>query len=173
MFGMKRSFYLILLTIIVLSCSKDNQPTDHTTNLIIKMTDNPTDLQQVNVDIQKVILKGADETQEIELGTNAGIYDLLSLQNGVEVILAEGPVEITTLKQIRLVLGGNNSVMQDGEMHELKTPSAQQSGLKINLSKPLDPIDEIEILLDFDAKESVKQQGNGSFMLKPVIKVKE
>lgn len=171
---MKHCIYLLLVLIIIASCSKDNQTTDDsTTNLVIKMTDNPTDLQQVNVDIQKVILKGEDETQEIELGTNAGVYDLLSLQNGVEVILAEGPVEITTLKQIRLVLGSDNSVMQDGEMLELKTPSAEQSGLKIKLSKPLDPVDEIEILLDFDAEKSVKQLGNGDFMLKPVIKVME
>ncbi len=61
--------------------------------------------------------------------------------------------------------------MVDSVLHELKTPSAQQSGLKINVHADISNVDVFNLLIDFDAEESVVEQGNGGYILKPVIKV--
>ena len=55
----------------------------------------------------------------------------------------------------------------------MDTPSAQQSGLKINLNKILVQDSLNDVLLDFDANESVVEKGNGGYSLKPVVRVFE
>ncbi len=137
----------------------------------LRLTDDPVDADQVNVDIQQVYIFGQNEKDSIPLGANAGVYDLLQLQNGVDTLLASMSVNIDTVKQIRLVLGGDNTVMVDSVLHEMKTPSAQQSGLKIKVDLILSELDSIDVLLDFDAGESVKELGNGGYLLKPVLRV--
>lgn len=76
------------------------------------------------------------------------------------------------ISQVRLKLGDQNSVKIDGETHELKTPSGQQSGLKLKIDATLTEGISYSVLLDFDAARSVVKAGNsGNFNLKPVIRV--
>jgi hypothetical protein len=59
----------------------------------------------------------------------------------------------------------------DNTIHELSTPSGQQSGLKIQLNTTLTAGITYEIFLDFDAARSVVEAGNsGNYNLKPVIR---
>lgn len=156
------------------ACDKDdNNTSNDTVTLNIRLTDGPGDYQQVNVDIEEVRIKSAsDSSQWITLNTNAGIYNLLDFQNGVDTLLATGTVPSDTLKEVRLILGGDNSVMVDSVIYPLTTPSAQQSGLKIKIDKSLN-ISIDTLTLDFDAEKSVVKTGNGGYILKPVIKVKD
>lgn len=78
---------------------------------------------------------------------------------------------LVILKEMRLILGPNNTIMVDSVLHDLETPSAEQSGLKIKVDKNLSlTLDSLTI--DFDAKQSIVETGNGKFILKPVIRVK-
>ncbi len=159
----------LLLAAGIFACKKDaaNQ-----TNLQIRLTDGPGDFQQVNVDIQEIRIKSAsDTTQWFSLPTNAGVYNLLDFQNGIDTLIAAGPVPIDTLKEVRFMLGPDNSVMVDSMLYPLETPSAQQSGLKVKIDKHLH-LDVNTLILDFDAAQSVKIQGNGVYRLHPVIKLK-
>ena len=166
---------LLCLFLFVLACQKDNDgPTDpgtDSTTLSIHLTDGPGDYQEVNVDIQEIRLKLANNSSQwLSLATNTGIYNLLDFQNGVDTLIATGPVPTDTLKELRLILGPVNSVMVDSVLYDLDTPSAQQSGLKIKVDKMLGlSLDSLTI--DFDAEKSVLETGNGKYILKPVIKV--
>ncbi|MBN8678343.1 MAG: DUF4382 domain-containing protein [Chitinophagales bacterium] len=165
----------LLAMVVAIACiaffSCEKNATDQTT-LHIHLTDGPGDFQQVNVDIQEIRIKSAqDSAQWISLPTNAGIYNLLDFQNGIDTLIASGPVPLDTLKEVRFILGPNNSVMVDSVLYALETPSAQQSGLKIKINKHLN-LDVNTLLLDFDAAESIKIQGNGVYRLHPVIKLK-
>ena len=60
--------------------------------------------------------------------------------------------------------------MVDSTLYPLATPSAMQSGLKLNLNKFLLPNFNNVILIDFDAHESIVEQGNGDYSLKPVLR---
>ena len=178
---------LLLATICIFSCSKwdgdiiipavkvksdtNNSPNNSATLFNVFMTDAPTNVEEVNVDLESVVIKGNGGGDTIQLGTNAGIYNLLDFQNGIDTLIASSMVTVDTVTQVRLVLGEDNTIKVDGVLHDLITPSAQQSGLKVNVNLPLDSIDFYNLLLDFDAEESVIQQGNGNYMLKPVLKV--
>ncbi|MCB9315112.1 MAG: DUF4382 domain-containing protein [Lewinellaceae bacterium] len=170
---MKKNPLLLLICILLFvawACEKDDS-TSGKTVLNVRLTDGPGDYQQVNVDIQEVRLKMADDTSQwLSLATNAGIYNLLDFQNGVDTIIATGPVPLDVLKEVRLVLGPENSVMVDSTLYDLETPSAEQSGLKIKIDKSLGLVLD-SLTLDFDAEKSIVKTGNGKFILKPVIKV--
>jgi len=180
-------FTLLVATVCIFSCTKwdgdiiipavkvksdtNNSSNNDGTLFSVYMTDAPTNVEEVNVDLELVVIKGNGGGDTIQLGTNAGIYNLLDFQNGIDTLIASSMVSVDTVKQVRLVLGDNNTIKVDGVLHDLITPSAQQSGLKVNVNLPLDSIDFYNLLIDFDAEESVKQQGNGNYMLKPVLKV--
>jgi len=138
----------------------------------VRMTDAPLGVEEVNIDLELVVLFGSDDNRDsIGLGTNTGIYNLLDFQNGLDTLIASSMISLDTVKQVRLILGEENTIKVDGVLHDLKTPSAQQSGLKIKVDVPLDSLSIYNLILDFDAAESVKQTGNGQWKLKPVIKV--
>lgn len=187
--------FLGLLTTALLSCSKDDDSAisnipdgDSTANtgaktmLRIRLTDAPVNYDSVVVNIREVWVKFADEDSAsvdsttvdsgwISLATNAGFYDLLSFQNGLDTLIAASSVPTDTLQQIRMILGDGNYIVVDGASYPLSIPSGSQSGLKINLNKILKPVVD-SVVIDFDAAASVKQQGNGRYFLRPVLLVK-
>lgn len=162
---------LALLVMLIIACQKNNNG-DNITNLKIRLTDNPFNATEVNVDIREVRINLRDDsTGWTNLNTNAGIYNLLELQNGVDTLLATGTVPTGTLKEVRFILGGDNSIKINNIIYPLTIPSGSESGLKIKLSKNLNAsID--SLLIDFDAALSILRTGNGDYKLKPVLKIK-
>lgn len=160
----------ILAAVILIACQKENN--SQNTTLKVRLTDNPINAEEVNVDIRQVRVNFRDDsTGWVDLNTNAGIYNLLGLQNGVDTLLATGTVPSSLVKEIRLVLGTDNSIKVNGLVFPLTIPSGSASGLKIKVNKQLSgSID--SLLIDFDAALSVHQTGGGDYMLKPVLKIK-
>lgn len=152
-----------------------NAQKDQQVQMTVKMTDAPAAFMQVNVEILQVSVHYGDTTESgtwVDLPTNAGIYDLLTLQDSLTVVLADANgLPTGEVSQIRLLLGDENTVLVDSVAFPLITPSGQQTGIKINLDYTLQAGFTYEVLLDFDAEQSVVIQGNGSFLLKPVIRV--
>lgn len=177
---------LTISSLLVLqACKKDsisggpiNGPSGATGAIKINLTDAPANYLEVNVDIKQVRMHVSDDSSSadgwIDLPTNAGIYNLLDLQNGIDTTLVDSTiVPAGKVSQIRFVLGPNSSVMtKDSVLHDLKVPSGEQSGLKINVHKTIPGGQTLNVLLDFDAEKSVNEKGNGSFSMKPVIKIK-
>lgn len=168
------TIFSILLVYGFSSCSKnENRPGDGTAKLQFVLTDAPAAYDAVLIDIQKVEFNtttGDSNWQEYPITPK--VYDLLQLRNGGTVTMGE-PLSLPagTIEQIRLVLGNNNSVVVNGQSFALTTPSAQQSGLKINFHKELASDGVYKIWLDFDAARSIVSAGNsGKYILKPVIK---
>jgi hypothetical protein len=88
----------------------------------------------------------------------------------VDTLLATGTVQTGTVKEIRLILGSNNTVVVNGVTFPLTIPSGSESGLKIKVSKKLNATLET-LIIDFDAALSIKQEANG-YKLRPVLKIK-
>ena len=155
-----------------ISCKKDKETNS---TLQIRLTDAPTALQEVNVDIREVHVKFSDDSLSnngwITLAANARVYNLLALQNGVDTVLATGIFPNDIVKEIRFVLGPNNTVKDNGTVYPLTIPSGSESGLKIKVSKALQATLET-LVIDFDAALSVKKEGPGDYKLRPVLKLK-
>ena len=135
------------------------------------MTDAPGPYTAVFVDIQSVEITAKGSTTT--LNTNAGIYNLLNFSNGLDTLIATGNIEAGKVQQIRLILGPNNTVVKGGVTYPLSTPSAEQSGLKLQVHHTLEAGVAYQVLLDFDANQSIVEEGNGSYKLKPVIRTIE
>lgn len=166
----KINFILSILMVVFLlnSCSNDNTKSSYP--VAIKMTDAPGPYSAVFVDIQGVEITGSGG-EMVALNVNKGIYNLLDLTNGVSTIIATGTLETSSVEQIRLILGSNNSVIVDNSTsYPLSTPSADQTGLKLQVHETLEQDILYTILLDFDANKSIIDLGNGSYKLKPVIR---
>lgn len=100
--------------------------------------------------------------------------DLLALTNGTLLDLGGATVQAGTYEQLRLVLEdtGNEVVLDTGVVQPLKTPSAQQSGLKIKAPYTVAPNTTTDFLLDFDACKSIVVAGSsGQWILKPVVRL--
>jgi hypothetical protein len=167
---MKRIAGFLLLSVFWLACSNDDQ----TTRLNVRLTDAPGDYEEVNIDIQSVEINSDGENSGwTTLDVESGVYNILELTNGLDTLLATAELPVGRISQIRLILGNNNSVKIGGQTFPLSTPSAQQSGLKLNLNAMLTEGVTYTITLDFDAARSIVARGNGTYSLKPVIRALE
>lgn len=165
------------LAVLAFACndSDDLTPTrsEGSSFITINLTDAPGDYEEVNIDLKSIRAQLSDSSW-VDFTTNAGIYDLLKLQNGIDTTIVKDSLSKgTVITQLRLILGDSNSVLVDSAYYDLKVPSGSTSGFKILFSDSLST-DSLNITLDFDAEKSVVQQGNQNrYLLKPVVKVVE
>ncbi len=152
--------------ILITSCDKND---DEKAHMNVRMTDAPANYNAVLIDIQSVEVTYTGGTTVI-LNTTAGIYNLLDFSNGLDTLIASDDLDAGTITHVRLILGTNNSVIVDNVSHPLSTPSAEQSGLKIQVNKSFEGGSTFTVLIDFDAQQSIVLQGNGDYKLKPVLR---
>jgi hypothetical protein len=155
--------------------------------LRVALTDSPAcGYDAVNVTIEKIRVHQSDAASDTDAGwtdlavTPSRRIDLLSLTNGVLEELGQTPLPAGHYTQMRLLLAPNggtgapaNSVVPTGGSEvALNTPSAQQSGLKLNVDITVGANQIADVVLDFDACKSIVRRGNSSqYNLKPVIAV--
>jgi hypothetical protein len=152
----------------------------------VSITDAPAcGFDAVNVTVSKVRVNQSANAADTDSGWTditlnpARKINLLNLTNGALDALGETPLSAGHYSQLRLVLDANsgnkiaNSVIPTGTTLEqlLDTPSAVQSGIKLINEFDVKAGQRVDLVLDFDACKSVVTKGNGSYALKPVVKV--
>jgi hypothetical protein len=155
--------------------------------LQLSLTDAPScGYDHVYVTVQKVRVHQSSSASDTDSGWSeivlspAKRVDLLTLTNGVLTDLGQTPLPAGKYTQMRLVLGANDSttplansvVPTGGSEVALDTPSAMQSGLKMNIDIDIAADKMADFVIDFDACKSVVRAGNsGKYNLKPVVSV--
>ncbi len=154
--------------------------------LRVALTDNPAcGYDEVVVTVREVRVHPNDAAdndpgwQSIPVNPPLTI-DLLDYTNGALLDLGQTQVPAGNYTKLRLVLSPNTGALADrnwvmlsgsGMTVPLKTPSGQQSGLKINTSLDVRAGGLTDIVIDFDACKSVVVAGNsGQYLLKPVLR---
>jgi hypothetical protein len=157
-------------------------------SLRVALTDAPScGYDHVWVTVEKVRVHQSSTAADAEGGWSelvvspAKRVDLLELTNGVLEELGTTQLAAGQYSQIRLVLASNtgtgttsvaNAVQPTGgEVVPLSTPSAQQSGLKLQAHFEVASGQTADLVLDFDACKSVVKTGGGKYNLKPVLSV--
>jgi hypothetical protein len=174
---LKRIFTIVVIILSIIffqSCNNDD--VSNTAKVQLKLIDLPGDYLEVNVNIVDVQYNNSEDEQgwrSFESFEGEQIVDLTELVGGVNLVLSNEIIQAGTLKQIRLVLGDGNTIMVDGEegLLPLETPSAQQSGLKLNLNTELEAGFSYTFILDWDVQKSIVKTGYNKYILKPVIRV--
>lgn len=171
------------LTLSFVSCDNNGSNDVNTSSIQLKLVDSEGEYEKVLVNIIDVQYNRND-------GDNGWVsfegftlpltddplnrVDLTELVAGNTLVLTDEDIESGMLNQIRLVLGEGNAIVLDGETAEipLNTPSAMQSGLKLNLNTTLEPGFSYTFILDWDVQKSIVKAGaSGIYNLKPVIRV--
>lgn len=172
----------LILLFFMTSCDMENNninTAEGNAKLNVYLIDAPANYDEVWVELLgvEVLPKGKNEgngSTWINLPYEADDQkiNLLSLVGGNAAHLGEMEIPSGEISQIRLLLGDDNYLIQDGQRIELTTPSAQQSGLKLKIDKPLNAGISYDLLIDFDAARSIVKAGNsGNYILKPVLRV--
>lgn len=186
---MKQLSLLLTISLVTLigftGCDSSGSETG-TGTMEVVMTDAPAPYDSVHISINEVRVKKEDSDSDSEsdngddsdseengwktISNEQMRVNLLELTNGSKISLGSKELESGTYSQIRLVLGENNTVTVDGQTYDLQTPSAQQSGLKLNIDAEVEENTQYSLLVDFDAARSIVEQGNGNYLLKPVLR---
>ncbi|MDB5277893.1 MAG: hypothetical protein JWR61_2848 [Ferruginibacter sp.] len=166
---------LFITSVLIFSCNKNSNNSSDQPRLQLTLSDNPpVGIKEVWVDIKQVEIIVGDSARPVILdGVHAGVYNLLELTGGKDTLLADALIPAGTISQIRLILGDNNYIVSPaGDKIMLKTPSAQQSGLKVQLHQDVTGGVLYRLALDFDVARSIVFAGNSSnVILKPVLRV--
>src|SRR6187399_433406 len=164
---------LVSLTVLI-SCKKDGASNGNA-RLQVYLTDDPGDYEAVYIDVKDVQINVTGDSsngwQSLK-NVNAAVYDVLKLVNDDDTLLADANIPSGKLHQMRLVLGTENYVKIEGtsQLIKLETPSAQQSGLKLNIQQDVQDGILYTITLDFDVAKSIVKTGNNKYILKPTIR---
>jgi hypothetical protein len=178
---------------IFFACKKDNSVDQEIPpgkqHVSIYLTDHPAFFDQVLIDIRSVSVLidtcnrndsagNDDDDNDNEncwvwdsLDIRTGVYDLLTLRNGVDTLFATGVIPEGRIKKIRIRLGDDNALVKDSLTYPLDLPRGFED---ITIKIRGGDWDEFEpgrlrLWLDFDAKRSIVFLWNNRFMLKPVI----
>lgn len=146
-------------------CTSDS---GETAGFSVKLVDAPGDYEEVLVDVQAIEAIIDGEAHELPV-QEPGVYDLLELTGGMSALLVDTQLPAGKLSQLRLILGENNSVVSGENTIALTTPSAQQSGLKLNVHEDLEAGIQYNFILDFNVAKSIVEAGS-KLILKPVIR---
>lgn len=170
------------LPFLIAACGGGDGGPD-TGTLHVSMTDAPAcGFDHVYVTVNKVRVNASASAADGDGGwtdialTTPQKIDLLSLTNGVLTDLGTAPLAAGQYQQLRLVLSPNqgntlaNSVVPTGGTEQpLATPSGAQSGYKIIQPFTVQANTLVDLVLDFNACKSIVTQGNGNYLLKPVV----
>lgn len=190
------SCLILLIAFLPFSCQKNTDELaipEGQQRVRIRLSDNPVNYDAVYVDIQQVVVqiipdscRGRDNNNNDcfddneyrcsvwdTLDIRAGVYNLLSLSNGTDTLLANGLTIEGRVNKIKLILGDNNSVVIDSVSYPLTlwnnqhTVTLQVRGAEIEEITP----DDLQLWLDFDAGGSIVKVSHNRFVLKPRIKI--
>lgn len=164
---------LLFSVTVFFACSKKGSSDNSKAHLEVYLTDDPANYDEVGIDIRDIKINYSTDTangwQSLSQ-VNAGTYDILKLVDDRDTILGKADLDAGRIEQIRLILGPDSYVKIEGQTYPLETPSAQQSGLKLNIHQDVNAGVLYKLLLDFDASRSIVRTGNGKYILKPVIR---
>jgi hypothetical protein len=152
------------------SCKKnDSASGSGSAHVTVKLTDAPGAYDAVILNIKSVVIVTAKGESTLAIG--GGPINILHFRLGKDTLLASQDIPAGTIEQVRLVLNDTgNRVIVDGTSYDLKTPSGQTSGVKLNVHDNLTAGIDYTLRLDFDAAQSIVLTGNGKYILKPVIR---
>lgn len=185
--------------IAFVACQKGDVQNNETTALKVYLTDHPADFDKVLVNITTVEAKidtgkatckddkhgrrpeafdhdGDDHRSRRDafgfwqtLSFTPGSYDLLTLRNGVDTLLATGTVT-GTIRKIRMGVS-SVTVVKNGVSYPVILSADLQNYIYVHVhNKELDRgNDSSKVWVDFDVARSIVEQ-NGQYYLRPVLK---
>jgi len=174
----------IVLLVGVTGCSDSTDPSDDGT-LRLTMVDAPVpipDVEAIDITFSSVLVH---QTSDAELGdanwhvlmddllpAEDRTFNLLELVNGNFAEVGEIDLEPGHYSQIRIIID-SATITVAGETTDLFIMSGDTSGVKLTKAFDIEPNTITELIVDFDAGQSVWESppGSGSYQLQPTLRL--
>ncbi len=165
-----RFLLVTLLAGMLAACGGSSDP-QGTGSVAILLGDGPLDdVEEVNIDIDRIVLIGADGQIVLTEDATSEPVNLLTMRNVTELI-AEDDVPAGTYSKIRLYIQ-SLEIVRAGEPHELAQLPANGK-IDLNPQGPFEisPGEDMVIQIDLDLDRSVHTvlTGNSSYRFRPVV----
>jgi hypothetical protein len=192
---------VLTIAVVLFACSKDSSTQDDPVpagkqEVKLFLSDDPALFDKVLIDIKsvKVLVDTCDKNKDDDddhhgnhddddddkcvnwetLNIAPGVYDLLTLRNGTDTLLASGIIPEGRIKKIKIELGANNSLVKDSVNYPLTLFPGTQATITLKLKGG--EWDEwspgrSQLWLDFDVSRSIVRVRDGKFFLLPVIRL--
>lgn len=198
---MKKMIYafaaiVMLGSILLVACKKETSSGSQQ-QLSVYLTDGPVAFDSVFIDIASIEAKIDTSTATMhddhhgdndfdrddslrrsdEFGTwqtlniTPGIYNVLSLRNGIDALVASGSIT-GVVRKIRITLGTNNTVVKNGVTYPLNLLNSTGKYLYIQLHdqhRDHHNNSAVAVWIDFDLGRSIVER-NGQYYLIPVLR---
>ncbi len=172
----------MVLTLGLTACSSTDPSGSGTLQLTLVDAPAPIDgIERIDITFSSILVHKTssaelDDAQWIVLldeGLSSAerTFDLLEFVNGASAILGTATLESGHYSQIRIIIE-SATITINGEESALTINSGTVSGIKLTHAFTLDANAITEIILDFDAGESVSEVpvGSGHYRLQPTIR---
>lgn len=161
---------VLLAALAVASCGEDPTAPDNAGRLAIRLTDAPVDdIEAVNVFIEGLKVKRTGSPEQ-DFAVDVGRVDLLALEDS-SILLATHAVEAGEYEYIMVELDETrSSIVVDFLDMSLRIPSER---IKVLGTFEVTEDGTTTVTLDFDARQSVQQLGNGAWLMTPIIVMAE
>jgi hypothetical protein len=160
---------------VLIGCKKDNNSSaSGTTKVEVRMTDAPGSFDKINLSVKEIVL--FSDGKPYTFAAKTSIFNILDFRIGSsnpDILVASGDMPSGEITEIRLVLDNDgNTIVVNGVEQNLDIPSGQSSGWKVKLNANPSLVAGVtySLLLDFDAAKSIVSKGNGTYLLKPVVR---
>jgi hypothetical protein len=155
-----------LAALMVAACGDDPMAPENAGRLSIWLTDAPVqNVTSVNVFIEGLKVKRVGAAER-DFSVDVGEVDLLTLEDS-SMLLATHAVEAGEYEYIMVELDeSRSSIVVDFFDMSIRIPSE-----KIKVFGPFEVAEDgtTTVTLDFDARDSLQQLGNGSWLMTPII----
>lgn len=144
-------------------------------NLEIRLMDAPPryDFESVNIEVKRVGIylepsAPGERPRWVYLTTSAGNYDMLSLVNGRDALLATQFVQPGRITQMMLEFGDHNAMVMDERQYPL-VMSDGRTELLLTTDFYVTEDEVLPVMIDLDVARSVVTD-NGAYLLRPVAR---
>jgi hypothetical protein len=163
---------LLFLPLLFTSCKKEDLNAPKTGQVAMRMMKDSAacDFEEVNMDIRGIEVRIAGSTggDWYKLNTNAGVYNILSLTNGNNILLTDQHVPTGEIMAVRLKLGTQNSIRKNGILYQVAVAPGDESGLETEIYEMIGD-SKLNLRIEVCASQSAIQDAQ-HYRLKPVIK---
>ncbi|MCB0283296.1 MAG: DUF4382 domain-containing protein [Calditrichaeota bacterium] len=166
---------ILLFSLLLLSnCEDDSTGSskDGMGTLNVSLTDAPADFDSVIIHFSEI--SAHIDSDWVQVMTEPMRINLLEWNNGKTVLLGSSDVPAGKYTQIRIKVD-SAFIGVNGEIHSLDVPSGMQTGLKLGPEFTIDEGTTYQMVMDFDACQSIVTMGPKKnphgYKLKPHIRL--
>jgi hypothetical protein len=171
----KLSLIFLSLAFINISCTKKSMNSSYMKVGYTNTINPSTPYDHIYIDLKQISIHydGSHEDTWMDLPTNSGVYDLLTLTNNVTAFIAdEANIPIGGISQLKIVFGNKNSIVVGGTSYVLKIPAEYNKGVKVLVEREIKRSKKLFLILNVDGDKSIETTGGGDYTFDAEITVK-